>query len=44
VRLRCQRCRDDQYPLDHALGLGVGERMTLGGEGAGSSGGGGGQL
>lgn len=30
VRLRCQRCKMDWYPLDAALGLGVGERMTLG--------------
>jgi RNase P subunit RPR2 len=31
VRLRCQGCGDENYPLDQAMGLGCGERMTLGG-------------
>jgi len=30
VRLRCQRCQEDIYPLDRAIGLGAGEQMTLG--------------
>ena len=30
VRLRCQGCEEDIYPLDEALGLDAGERMTLG--------------
>jgi hypothetical protein len=30
VRLRCQGCREEIYPLDQAMGLGPGERMTLG--------------
>jgi hypothetical protein len=30
VRLRCQRCQEDSYPLDKAIGLGEGERATLG--------------
>ncbi len=29
-RLRCQRCEEDIYPLDKALGLEDGERMTIG--------------
>jgi formylmethanofuran dehydrogenase subunit E len=30
VRLRCQGCGEENYPLDQAMGLGSGERMTLG--------------
>ena len=30
VRLRCQRCRQDIYPLDQALGLVRRERVTMG--------------
>jgi len=30
VRLRCPRCQEDSYPLDKVIGLGEGERMTLG--------------
>jgi hypothetical protein len=30
VRLRCQGCCEDIYPLDEAIGLGCGEQMTLG--------------
>lgn len=30
VRLRCQRCQQDIYPLDGVMGLGSGERMRLG--------------
>jgi hypothetical protein len=30
VRLRCQGCGVENYPLDQAMGLGSGERMTLG--------------
>jgi hypothetical protein len=30
VRLRCQGCGVENYPLDEAMGLGSGERMTLG--------------
>lgn len=30
VRLRCQKCRDDRYPLDQALGLGARQRVTVG--------------
>jgi hypothetical protein len=30
VRLRCQGCGEEIYPLDQAMGLGSGERMTLG--------------
>ena len=30
VRFRCQRCKEDIYPLDEAIGLSKGERMTLG--------------
>lgn len=30
VRLRCQGCGGENYPLDQAMGLGSGERMTLG--------------
>lgn len=30
VRLRCPKCQQDSYPLDQAIGLGEGERMTLG--------------
>jgi hypothetical protein len=29
TRFRCQRCREDTYPLDEAIGLNRGERMTL---------------
>mgnify|MGYP001774650706 CR=1 FL=1 len=30
VRLRCQSCGEDVYPLDEAIGLADGEGMTLG--------------
>lgn len=30
VRLRCQSCEEDIYPLDEAIGLADGEGMTLG--------------
>jgi len=30
VRLRCEKCEEDIYPLDQAIGLAPGERMTLG--------------
>jgi hypothetical protein len=30
VRLRCQGCCEDIYPLDEAIGLGCGEQMSLG--------------
>ncbi len=30
VRLRCQGCGEENYPLDQAMGLSSGERMTLG--------------
>jgi hypothetical protein len=30
VRLQCQGCGEEIYPLDQAMGLGSGERMTLG--------------
>jgi hypothetical protein len=30
VRLRCRGCGEENYPLDRAMGLGSGERMTLG--------------
>jgi hypothetical protein len=30
VRLRCQGCWEDSYPLDEAIGLGGGEQMSLG--------------
>ncbi len=30
VRLRCQGCREEIYPLDEAIGLGSGEQMSLG--------------
>jgi len=30
VRLRCQGCQKDNHPLYNAIGLGAGERMTLG--------------
>ena len=30
VRLRCQGCQEDIYPLDEAIGLGSGEQMSLG--------------
>lgn len=30
VRFRCQKCKEDIYPLDEAIGLSKGERMTLG--------------
>ena len=30
VRFRCQSCKEDIYPLDRAIGLGCGERVTLG--------------
>jgi hypothetical protein len=30
VHLRGQKCREEIYPLDQAMGLGPGERMTLG--------------
>lgn len=30
VRLRCKRCNEDIYPLDKALGLEGGERMSIG--------------
>lgn len=30
VRLRCQGCQEDRYPLDEAIGIGCGEQMSLG--------------